>query len=104
MAYVKIERGTEIGRIYELTESEMDIGRHEMCKIVIKSIQMSRRHARIVTHEGTYLLEDQKSPGGTMLNGSRILGPSALHDGDVIQIAGTHFSFHSERPCSPDCC
>lgn len=94
MAFLRVEVGKQAGRTYELTGVEMIIGRHEICEIVLQSIPVSRRHARIVQSEGKYVLEDMKSPGGTMLNGKRILRPSELRDGDLIRLADTVVSFH----------
>jgi pSer/pThr/pTyr-binding forkhead associated (FHA) protein len=35
--------------------------------------------------DGRYLLEDNQSRGGTLLNGHPVSGPTALKDGDAIQ-------------------
>src|SRR6476660_2968204 len=94
MAFLRVEGGNQVGRTYELTGVEMHIGRHEICEIVLQSIPVSRRHARIVRSDGKYVLEDMKSGGGTMLNGKRILGPSELRDGDLIKLADTVVSYH----------
>lgn len=48
---------------------------------------VSRRHARIVCHNGSYVLEDLSSSNGTFLNRQRVSPdrPVPLHHGDEIQ-------------------
>ena len=63
------------------------LGRAPSCDIVIPDRQVSRRHARILETPEGYLLEDLSSKNGTYLNGQRVMEPTALHDGDEVQIA-----------------
>jgi hypothetical protein len=63
------------------------IGRETDCDIIIPSRQVSRFHARIIASEDGVVLEDLASKNGTHLNGRIILEPTALEDGDIIQIA-----------------
>ncbi|MGQ9529117.1 FHA domain-containing protein [Chloroflexus sp.] len=48
---------------------------------------VSRRHARIVCRDGSYVLEDLGSSNGTFLNRQRVSPdrPVPLHHGDEIQ-------------------
>ena len=63
------------------------LGREPDCDIVINDRQVSRRHAKIIPGNQSPTLTDLKSKNGTHLNGVTLEGSSALHDGDVIQIA-----------------
>jgi len=42
-------------------------------------------HLKISKHGDRYLLEDNQSRSGTLLNGQPISGPTPLNDGDAIQ-------------------
>jgi predicted component of type VI protein secretion system len=68
-------------------DRELTIGRDPSCSLVIPDRQVSRYHARItLTLEGI-LLEDLGSKNGTFYNGSLIIDPVLLMDGDEIQVA-----------------
>ncbi len=49
---------------------------------------VSRRHARIIAHESSYLVEDLASANGTFLNGVRlqIQRPVPLNSGDELRL------------------
>ena len=47
--------------------------------------RVSRRHAKIVLSEGSYMLEDMQSANGTYLNEEKIAAPRALNPGDMIR-------------------
>lgn len=60
------------------------IGRIPWAAVTVDSLQVSRRHARIVIDEATAILEDLSSKNGTFLNGRRLDGAAPLADGDRI--------------------
>jgi pSer/pThr/pTyr-binding forkhead associated (FHA) protein len=49
---------------------------------------VSRRHARILTRDGSLVIEDLGSINGTLVNGKRLVPylPEPLHHGDQLQI------------------
>lgn len=63
------------------------IGRESSCDIVIPDRQVSRFHVRFIPTEEGVLLEDLDSKNGTHCNGTRVLKPILLQDGDIIQVA-----------------
>lgn len=63
------------------------IGRDETAAIALDDVRVSRQHARLWQHDGTWLLEDTGSKNGTTVNGRPIVSDS-LHDGDWISIGG----------------
>ena len=65
----------------------LSIGRENICDITIPDRQVSRQHARIVWEAQGAFLEDLGSKNGTCLNGQRVEGRQALHEGDEIQSA-----------------
>lgn len=62
--------------------------------------RVSRRHARIVAHEGGYLLEDLKSSNGTYLNEEKVAEIQRLAHGDRIRIGPFQMQFVLEQPAS----
>jgi len=80
----------------------MTLGRDAACDIVIPDRQVSRYHARLVYTPGGVLLEDLASKNGTYCNGTRVVEPVTMQDGDMIQIALIqHFVFLSSDATVP---
>lgn len=66
-------------------EGKLTIGREAEFRLTDPSV--SRMHAALTpAQDGRAVLEDLDSSGGTMVNGSRILGPVSLVGGERIQI------------------
>jgi pSer/pThr/pTyr-binding forkhead associated (FHA) protein len=74
-------------------ESAATIGRIEENDIVVLDPGISRRHARLYEHLGVFMLEDNGSANGTVLNGQRIDGSEVLREGDLITVSHTTFRF-----------
>ena len=81
-----IKSGPDAGRVVELLEGELLIGRVEPAGLAINDSEVSRRHARLTCRDGRYFLEDLGSVNGTLLNGGSIAGEYALADGDEIML------------------
>lgn len=77
----------------------VQIGRLPECDVLLDSWEISRRHARIIATPAGPLLVD-RSRFGTFLNGLRIVAPTLLQDGDVIQIGDTELLV-SSQPTMP---
>ena len=74
------------GREIPLPEGEHFLGRGEGCLVRSRSVQVSRRHARITVRGARAVLEDLGSHNGTSVGGRRIHGPVELSGGDPIQV------------------
>ncbi|MBV9690533.1 MAG: FHA domain-containing protein [Ktedonobacteraceae bacterium] len=73
---------------------QMTIGRSRDCSIFLQDLSVSRVHATICElPDGTHELVDNRSATGTFVN-KRAVVRCILHEGDVIQIGGTMFTFH----------
>jgi Ca-activated chloride channel family protein len=69
-------------------------GRSHDNEIMIHHASLSRRHARIVYHDGEFVLADMGSTNGCQVNGQRVLGKSrALAHGDIVQLGYVEFRF-----------
>ena len=98
MAYLAALSGNSIGKRYELDLSEMVMGRHPDCDIVLDSGAVSRQHAKMIRDGERFLVEDLKSRNGTFVNSRLIADPAQLEDGDVIRVCDLELSFHSDLP------
>ena len=76
----------------------MTIGRHADCDIVLPGNGVSRRHARLVSANGTLLIEDLNSSGGTKLNNKNITVMTPLELSDVVQISDYRLSLKAGDP------
>ncbi len=76
-------------------DRELLIGRDDVCDVVLRSAQVSRRHAHVWPSDGGVAVEDLGSRNGTRLNGQVVTSPSWLHDGDTLALADIELRFRS---------
>ena len=75
---------------YRLMDRAM-IGRHPECEIVVTDPMVGRRHCKVERVPGGFVVEDNKSANGTLLN-NEPLAPAVARtfkNGDTIQIGST---------------
>ena len=73
------------------------IGRRKQCTVVITDSAASRHHATIEFVDGAYLLRDEGSSNGTLIDGERI-SEHKLRDGDRFTIGETVLTFREDEP------
>lgn len=105
-AKLVIERGDSVGTEFNVRGDESNIGRWDADNGIFPDIDLdsfdpeakvSRRHARIVTKNGKFAIEDLGSTNGTYINRGRRLIPGnaqTLEDGDEIIVGKTFLRFH----------
>jgi sigma-B regulation protein RsbU (phosphoserine phosphatase) len=76
------------------------LGRASECTIPIKDRFLSRRHAEIAFDRGRWYVRDCGSVNGTLLNGMKIIEPSALRPGDRITLGDSEIVFHADESTS----
>ena len=76
--------GPTPGKIFELNQPELTIGRDMVNGIVINDVEISRRHARLTAQPGGFVIEDLGSTNGTFVNGQRLMGPHLLRPGELV--------------------
>jgi len=81
-----MQTGPNPGRVYELQQEEVYIGRDVNNDVVINDAEVSRKHARLILRSGGYVLEDIGSTNGTFVNGERLMGPHMLRPGETITL------------------
>jgi hypothetical protein len=69
--------------------SELTLGRDRECDLVLSNPGVSRRHARLVFRDGTWVLQDLDSTNGTTVNGVRV-GRCELRPGDHVVLGDEH--------------
>ena len=83
------------GRAIVLKEGEYVIGRDPGVPVLLDSIRVSRRHARVTVHDLSAAIEDLGSRNGTSVNGERLTGLVPLSNGDQITIGEFTLRFRS---------
>lgn len=88
-ALVVLEPPDERGRIYDLGDSEVTIGRAAACSITVDDTYVSQLHARVHAADGQIMVEDLGSTNGTYLNRKRLAGVMVMQRGDKLQVGNT---------------
>ncbi|MEO8377171.1 MAG: sigma 54-interacting transcriptional regulator [Candidatus Sumerlaeota bacterium] len=96
MATLLAIRGPLTGARIELAEGQTALGRAPECNIVLADSSVSRIHAVINSQRLGWVLNDNESAAGTMLNGRLIKTPTALTPNDEIRIGHSIFLFDTE--------
>jgi hypothetical protein len=65
------------------------IGRSPANTVSVPELYASAQHSLLALREGQWWLEDRGSRNGTLLNGTRITGPTVVSAGDVIGVGRT---------------
>jgi len=84
-----------------LTQSVVTIGRDPSNLLVLEDNRVSRSHAQLRTVQGSYVVFDLQSTGGTMVNG-QLINQCKLAPGDVISLAGVPLVYGLELPTDGD--
>ncbi len=75
-----------------------EVGRTREADVVLGDPEVSRRHARIESHNGVVYVEDLGSSNGTFLNGRRVTEAIEVREGDEIDVGTTRLVVISVRP------
>jgi hypothetical protein len=73
------------------TRTEVLVGRHESCDVVLSDITVSRCHARLRYRDGRWILHDLSSTNGTHVNGVSV-GRCELRPGDHVALGEAYFT------------
>ncbi len=98
IARLTIRTGPDAGKLLELAQGELVIGRSAPAGLIIVHPEISRRHARVIYQHGNYVLEDLGSRNGTFLNGQRLQGPQILANGAEIQLGSEVRLVFNQQP------
>lgn len=84
--------GLELGRRFSLTEKELLIGRMARSQVQIEQEAVSRKHCKIISAGGAYVVRDLDSTNGTYVNDQRVK-EHILADGDILKVGRCIFKF-----------
>lgn len=90
-----MQTGPNPGKTYDLSKSEITLGRDTTNDVAINDAEVSRKHARITLQGGSFILEDLGSTNGTFVDGRRLMGPHSLSSGDLV-LLGENVSLRFE--------
>jgi pSer/pThr/pTyr-binding forkhead associated (FHA) protein len=82
-----------VGSRFPVSTSDVSIGRHRDCDIVLDDITVSRNHAELHDDGQRYTIADAGSLNGTYVNQRPVEGPTELADGDEIRIGTFRLAF-----------
>jgi pSer/pThr/pTyr-binding forkhead associated (FHA) protein len=72
------------------------IGRSSECQIVVKSLEVSKRHCRILVKDDEVTVEDLASVNGTLVNDEPVT-EALLNDGDVLEVGDCRYKVRLTR-------
>lgn len=84
--------------VVPLSRDDVTIGRQEGNTIRLTERNVSRRHARLSRQNGTVYIEDLASFTGVRVNGTKIVSPTPLREGDEVEIGDYRLSLRGDQP------
>ena len=69
-------------------DTDLLVGRDPRCDVVLRDVTVSRRHARLICRDGSWIVQDLDSMNGTAVNGVPV-GRCELRRGDRLSIGDT---------------
>lgn len=81
------------GQRYSLNAASIILGRSSEADILIDDTGVSRKHLEIRTQGGVSTAVDLGSTNGSYVDGHRVQGTAALHDGSSITMGRTQITF-----------
>ena len=81
--------GAEQGRMFELNTPSITVGRAAPSEIVLRDVEISRKHCSIHEEAGALYIADLNSTNGTFVDGQRVTSQTKLTDGCRVRV-GRH--------------
>ena len=97
-----MKTGPAPGKVFSMEKTEISIGREMGSDVFVNDEEVSRRHARLTSQFGDYVLEDLGSTNGTFVNGQRATGQRILKPGDTILLGEKVSLTFEEVPFDPN--
>ena len=88
-----VTHGDLRGRVIEVPQADVVIGRHPDSDVVLESPYVSRSHLRVRQGADGTWVTDLRTVGGTTVNGVRIKVPTLLNDGDEVCLGGLTLAY-----------
>ena len=84
------------GKMFELNQDEITIGRSEERSICLKDPTVSTLHCRITRSGDKFIIADAGSTNGTKVNGTPLTAEHVLQNGDTVKIGAFELLYDSE--------
>ena len=84
-------------RDIELGKPECSVGNEKSNDLVIPDGSVSKQHALIRLHRGTWQVIDRESSNGTFVDDRKATGWISLRDGQQVRFGGARFVFRSGK-------
>jgi len=95
MSKLHILSGVLEGKVIDLNEERLTVGRAMDNIIRLEDGTVSHHHAMFLIEGGDYKLRDLNSTNGTRVNGMRIV-ETKLHNGDQVRLGSVEMRFESD--------
>ena len=95
MPKLHILSGILEGKVIDIVEERVTIGRALDNMIRLEDGTVSHHHAMLLTENGEFKLRDLNSTNGTRVNGSRIV-ETKLQNGDQVRVGSVEVRFESD--------
>ena len=95
MPKLHILSGILEGKVIDIVEDRVTLGRALDNMIRLEDGTVSHHHAMVLTENGEFKLRDLNSTNGTRVNGMRIV-ESKLHNGDQVRVGSVEMRFESD--------
>lgn len=94
--YLVVTEGSEHGKIVEIGDEPVVLGRAPPSNVVLRDVEMSRSHCRLDLRNGEVIVTDLGSTNGTYVDGKPISAPAKLRNGGFLQ-TGRHLLRYERR-------
>ncbi len=91
-------QGPDYGRTFDLQAEKIHLIGRFRNSVSLNDTAVSRIHAELSVQDGRWQISDAFSTNGTFVNGHRISGKTALHEGDQLQIGQTKMMVKLSSP------
>lgn len=95
MAKLHVLSGVLEGKVIDLLEERVTVGRALDNMVRLEDGTVSHHHAMLIHEAGEVKLRDLNSTNGTRVNGMRIV-ETRLHNGDQVRLGSVEMRFESE--------
>ena len=98
MAILRVKHGPNKGKVYELSDKNLVLGREPGDGIVVSDQGVSRKHAEVARIGEVYFIRDLDSRNGTFLNdGTGTISEEILRYGDRIRVGNSVLVFEDKH-------
>ncbi len=91
MAWLAVTAGSDKGKTLQLNEGDTTIGRGQDNDLIVADAAASRRHAMVKHQNGSFIVVDMGSGGGTKVN-NQTVGGKVVSTGSTITVGQTRMA------------